>query len=89
MQPHYPSDYEDVFQLILNLVQETKREGNSNKRITANDLEGYFHRLSMGSLGEYEFMRRMAFYGFYGPTTTSQSLPTLSPASRARESVSK
>lgn len=71
----YPSDYEDVFQLILNLVQETKSEGDPSKRITAADLEGYFHRLSMGSLGEYEFMRRMAFYGH--PVMRVAAMPIL------------
>ncbi|WP_316897197.1 hypothetical protein [Pseudodesulfovibrio indicus] len=75
MQRTYPSDYEDVFQLLLNLVQETKREGDPSKRITAADLEGYFHRLSMGSLGEYEFMRRMAFYGH--PVMRIAAMPIL------------
>jgi len=71
----YPSDYEDIFQLILNLVEEIKREGNSDRRVTADDLENYFHRLTMGSLGEYEFMRRMAFYGH--PVMRIAALPVL------------
>lgn len=75
MASGYPSDYEDIFQLILNLVEEVKREGNSERRITADELESYFHRLTMGSLGEYEFMRRMAFFGH--PVMRIAALPVL------------
>jgi Holliday junction resolvase len=75
MASGYPSDYEDIFQLILNLVEEVKREGNSDRRITADELESYFHRLTMGSLGEYEFMRRMAFSGH--PVMRIAALPVL------------
>lgn len=75
MQTNYPSDYEDVFQLILNLVEEIKREGDPKRRITASDLHGYFDRLAKGSLGEYEFMRRMAFYGH--PIMRIAALPAL------------
>jgi len=75
MSSNYPSDYENTFQLILNLVEDFKREGDSDRRITADELENYFHRLTMGSLGEYEFMRRMAFYGH--PVMRIAALPVL------------
>lgn len=75
MSSAYPSDYEDIFQLILNLVEEIKRQGNSERRVTAEDLESYFHRLTLGTLGEYEFMRRMAFYGY--PVMRIAALPAL------------
>ncbi|WP_243545309.1 hypothetical protein [Pseudodesulfovibrio tunisiensis] len=75
MNSRYPSEYEDIFQLILNLVEEVKRGNDAGKRISVADLENYFHRMTAGSLGEYEFMRRMAFYGH--PVIRIAALPIL------------
>ncbi|MDC0335909.1 hypothetical protein OAN24_03305 [Pseudodesulfovibrio sp.] len=75
MNSSYPSDYEDVFQLIMNLVEEVKQDVNSKRHITAGELENYFHRLTLGTLGEYEFTRRMASHGH--PVMRIAALPVL------------
>ena len=64
MSEKYPSDYEDVFNLILSLVEQVRSDIKDNTPIVAEELEDYFHRLSKGTIGEYEFMRRVAFENY-------------------------
>ncbi|NHI92800.1 MAG: hypothetical protein EAX96_09895 [Candidatus Lokiarchaeota archaeon] len=56
-----PFEYEEVFNLILSLVKQVKGDIESNKQVSSLELENYFYRLTKGSLGENEFIRRMAF----------------------------
>jgi len=47
----YPSDYQEIFDLIISLKKNTNQK----------ELENYFYRLTKGSLGEFEFLKRIAF----------------------------
>lgn len=57
----YPADYEEVFNLILSLIEQVRSDVKKEQPVSANELENYFMRLSKGTVGEYEFTRRMAF----------------------------
>ena len=74
-QDSYPDDYEEVFNLILSLVEQVRSDVNKNKQISAEELEEYFTRLSKGTIGEYEFTRRMAYESF--PVIRIAALPIL------------
>ncbi len=60
----YPTDYEEVFNLILSLIEQVRSDVNKERQISADELESYFHRLARGTVGEYEFTRRMAFESY-------------------------
>ena len=71
----YPDDYEEVFNLILSLVEQVRSDFNESKQISAEEMNDYFSRLSRGSLGEYEFTRRMAYDSI--PVARIAALPIL------------
>jgi len=75
MTDRYPSEYEEVFTLILSLVEQVKSDISKGTHVSSDDLENYFERLSKGTLGEYEFTRRMAFEGF--PVVKIAAFPIL------------
>ena len=57
-----PFVYEEVFSLILSLVQQLQEDSQSGAP-RPDKVEDYFQRLTKWALGEYEFARRLAFEG--------------------------
>ena len=57
-----PFAYEEVFSLILSLVQQLQEDSQSGAP-RPEKVEDYFQRLTKWALGEYEFARRLAFQG--------------------------
>lgn len=71
----YPSQYEDVFNLILSLIEQVRSDVNKKEPVSPSQLEKYFHRLARGTIGEYEFTRRMAFENY--PVIRIAAFPVL------------
>jgi hypothetical protein len=57
-----PFVYEEVFSLILSLVQQLQEDSRSGVP-PREKVADYFQRLTKWALGEYEFARRLAFEG--------------------------
>jgi hypothetical protein len=57
-----PFAYEEVFSLILSLVQQLQEDSQSGAP-RREKVQDYFERLTKWALGEYEFARRLAFEG--------------------------